>query len=70
MKMAGEKNYFKLSLAAKTHVILGSKKGPISSSDIREHASDFGWKVTDSEIGDAVDLLRKLKLSQAPKGSK
>lgn len=54
-----------LSWAAKVHYIL-SKPGekPMTPEEISNIADSFGWKLSQSQINDAVELLKKLKLCQ------
>lgn len=59
---AGEENYMRLSVAAKTYFLLGEKRGRATPSDLAGLAPRFGWAVREGEIAEAVKLLQSMKL--------
>lgn len=62
LKEAGDLDYMKLSIAAKTYFMLGEKKGPASRAELAKLARGFGWQVTPDQIHDAAKYLGKLGL--------
>lgn len=62
LSRAGEQDYVKLSLAAKTFFMLGERKRPATIRDLVQRASTFGWAVNPSQIDEAIQLLRSLQL--------
>jgi len=63
-RTAGELDYMRLSVAAKTYFLLGQKKGRTTEAQLSELASRFGWQVSATEILDAAGYLQKLGLVQ------
>ncbi len=53
--------YMKLSVAAKTHFMLG-KKNRATMSDMVQLAKKFGWNVTENEVREAGEFLAELGL--------
>ncbi len=64
LKNAGDLDYMKMSIAAKTYFMLGEKGGQATVGQLAGLASQFGWKVTTDQIKDAVGYLGKLGLIQ------
>jgi uncharacterized protein len=62
LKRAGEKDYVKLSIAAKTDFMLGENKGPARIEDLRALARRFGWAVTADQVQEAAHFLEALGL--------
>jgi uncharacterized protein YwgA len=65
MKRAGELDYMKLSIAAKTYFMLQETNGQASESGLARLASRFGWDVTLDQVKDAVTYLRGIDLLPA-----
>jgi uncharacterized protein YwgA len=61
-KRAGEEDYMKLSVAAKTNFMLGENKGPARSEDLIDLARRFGWAVTPDQVQEAAHFLHALGL--------
>ncbi len=51
-----------LSVAAKTHFVLSSDKGPMTACDIVEHARKLSWNVDEDDVSAAAEFLEKLDL--------
>lgn len=51
-----------LSWAAKVHYILSGQGRPMTREEIINVADSFGWRLSQSQINDAVELLKQLKL--------
>ena len=62
LREAGDLDYMKLSIAAKTYFMLGKKKGKATMAELAELAKQFGWKVTTEQVKDAAQYLNKLDL--------
>jgi uncharacterized protein YwgA len=62
MNRAGDLDYMKLSVAAKTFFVLGQKDGSASLEDLVALANKFGWKVTEDQVTDAARFLKRLDL--------
>jgi uncharacterized protein YwgA len=62
LKRAGEINYVKMSIAAKTFFMLLETNGTCGDADLVRLAANFGWEVTPEQIGDAVSYLELLGL--------
>jgi uncharacterized protein len=67
LKRAGDINYAKMSIAAKTFFMLKETDGQASDSDLARLASRFGWEVTLNEVKEAVAYLRQIGLLPARK---
>lgn len=67
LKAAGEKDYVKLSIAAKTYFLLGEKKETQSNRELAALAPKFGWSVTPAQIKDAARYLNDLGLVELTK---
>jgi uncharacterized protein YwgA len=66
LKRAGELDYMKLSIAAKTYFMLREIRGQASEQDLAQLAARFGWKVTLDQVKEAVAYLRRIDLLPAP----
>ncbi|MDQ1350232.1 MAG: uncharacterized protein QG657_533 [Acidobacteriota bacterium] len=55
-----EKNYFDLSIAAKSYFIIEKEKQPVTSDQICLKAREFHWNISQSEIDSAIKILMKL----------
>lgn len=64
LKEAGDLDYMKLSIAAKTDFMLREKNAPASESELEQLARRFGWSVSPQEIREAAEYLRRLNLAQ------
>jgi len=62
LKTAGNVDYMKLSIAAKTFFLLGQPGASPSKDDLAQLASKFGWRVTPEEVQEAGKYLQKLEL--------
>ena len=62
LKTAGDADYMKLSIAAKTFFMLGEKKETMSHHDLAKLASKFGWSVTTDQVKEAAQLLESVGL--------
>lgn len=62
LKTAGDLDYMKLSIAAKTYFMLGQQKKPASMEELARLAQRFGWRVSPEEVQEAARYLQKLDL--------
>ncbi len=62
LNRAGNVNYMKLSVAAKTYFLLGQTGVRPSEDELARLASKFGWRVTPEETSEAAVFLDKLGL--------
>jgi uncharacterized protein YwgA len=62
LNKAGDLDYVRLSIAAKTYFMLEKKKGPATDAELITVAQGFGWKVTKAQIKEAAQYLSKLDL--------
>jgi uncharacterized protein YwgA len=62
LQNAGDSDYMKLSVAAKTYFMLGEKKGKATMGELVEVANRFGWKVSKGQVQQAAKYLSKLGL--------
>jgi len=60
LQLLQERDYMKLSIAAKTYFML--KSDP--RANLPSLAANFGWKVSEQQIEEAKDLLRSARLLQ------
>jgi len=67
LRKAGDVDYVKMSIAAKTYFMLGEKKGKASIGDLAELASKFGWSVTQQQLKEAMDFLERMHFVQIRK---
>jgi uncharacterized protein YwgA len=64
LKRAGNLDYVKLSIAAKTYFMLRETDGKASEKDLARLASRFGWEVSQQQVRDAASYLERLDLVQ------
>jgi uncharacterized protein len=62
LKKAGDLDYVKLSIAAKTYFMIGERKGVASVDDLAELARKFGWSVTQDQVQEAAGFLQQIGL--------
>jgi uncharacterized protein YwgA len=62
LNRAGNLDYMKLSIAAKTYFLLGEKKGPATEQELAGLAALFGWSVTPEQVKEAARYLQQLGL--------
>lgn len=63
IRNAGEEDYMKLSIAAKTHFILCRNRKPVAPEAIAELAPTFGWDVPEDAVQEAAGFLQKVGLA-------
>ena len=61
LKKAGDLDYIRLSIAAKTCFMLG-KRGKATMTDLANLAKRFGWKVTSDQVTEGAKYLSSLGL--------
>jgi len=54
-----------LSCAAKVNYIMSKQGKTLTREEIIQTSTSFGWKLSQSQINDAIELLKKLQLFQA-----
>jgi uncharacterized protein YwgA len=64
LKQAGDPDYVKLSVAAKTYFLLQETNGRAREEDLPLLASRFGWDVTAEQVREAAHYLQRLGLAQ------
>lgn len=64
LRQAGESDYVKLSIAAKTNFLLREKNASATDGELEQLARRFGWNVTPQQIREAAEYLRKLNLAE------
>ncbi len=62
LRQAGDDNYVKLSVAAKVHCLLQTRRGKSNPEDLVEAARQFGWDLASQQIDEACQFLMKLGL--------
>jgi uncharacterized protein YwgA len=62
LKKAGNLDYMKLSIAAKTYFMLDQKDGTSTLSELSDLAAKFGWSVTTQQVKEAAAFLNTLEL--------
>ncbi len=62
LSQAGEQDYVRLSIAAKTLYMLREKNAPATRVELRELARRFGWNVSLEQIEEAAVYLGRLNL--------
>lgn len=62
LRAAGDRDYMKLSIAAKTHFMLRKHEAPLADDELAQLAPRFGWRVTADEVKEAAAYLAKLNL--------
>lgn len=61
---AGDLDYVRLSVAAKTYFMLGQCEHPLTRNRAVELAKDFGWNVTEEQVAEAFSHLESFGLVQ------
>lgn len=61
-KQAGEQNYMLLSIAAKTHFLLGKRGEPTTMQELSRLAARFGWRVAEEEVERGAHFLESIGL--------
>ena len=59
---AGDVDYLKMSVAAKTFFILSNSGKPATATELRYSASRLGWNPTPQEMEESIEFLKKLGL--------
>lgn len=59
---AGNQDYMKLSIAAKSYYILREKGRPMTPAEIAAEAASFRWDITPEDVSDAITCLTKLRV--------
>jgi len=62
LEREGDLDYIKLSIAAKTYFLLKDSPGKSSEEIIESLSHNFGWKVTEDEVRDALRWLEAVGL--------
>lgn len=62
LRTAGDLDYMKLSIAAKTYFMLGQHRKAASNEELARLAVRFGWRVSPDEVQEAARYLQKLDL--------
>lgn len=60
LKETGNPNYLTMSIAAKTYFILDREGRTLTKEQIRSKAKELGWAVGEDDIGNAIEILKKL----------
>ncbi len=66
LKRAGDLDYVRMSVAAKTFFMLKETDGRATESDLARLASRFGWDVTLDQVKEAVAYLGRIGLLPTP----
>ena len=53
-----------LSWAAKVNLILSNQGKPMTKDEITSTAESFGWKITEPQVNNAIQLLKELELCE------
>ncbi len=64
LRRAGDLDYVRLSIAAKAYFLLRQKNAPVNEHELPLLARTFGWAVSEQQIRDGLEYLRRLNLSQ------
>lgn len=64
LKRAGDLDYIRLSIAAKAFFLLRQKNAPVNEQELPQLASTFGWAVSEQQIREGLDYLKKLNLAK------
>lgn len=64
LKSAGEIDYMKLSMAAKSHFILRDNRA-LTKDEVSQVAEKFSWKLAADQVKDAAGYLMKIGVVQA-----
>jgi uncharacterized protein YwgA len=70
LRKAGDVDYMDMSIAAKTHFMLGRKKGRASMGELTKLAPRFGWQVTPPQVANAARYLNRLGLVELAENEK
>lgn len=62
LKRAGDTDYMRMSIAAKTYFMLRESGGPARTDDLALLARKFGWEVTPEQVQEAASYLQRLEL--------
>jgi uncharacterized protein len=62
---AGDVDYMKMSVAAKTFFILSDSGKPATSTELSDSATRLGWNPTAREIEESIEFLQRLGLVKA-----
>ena len=62
LEAAGDLDYVKLSIAAKTYFMLDQKQSKANLGELTNLAERFGWSVKPEEISEAAEFLEKMGL--------
>jgi uncharacterized protein YwgA len=62
---AGDVDYMKMSIAAKTFFILSNSGKPATPTELSYSASRLGWNPTPREVKESIEFLKKLGLVKA-----
>jgi uncharacterized protein YwgA len=62
---AGDVDYMKMSVAAKTFFILSNSGKPATPTELSYSASRLGWNPTPQEVEESIEFLQKLGLVKA-----
>ena len=62
LRTAGDRDYMKLSIAAKTYFMLDEKKGTATAEELARLAKRFGWSVSGDEVREAAAFLQHIGL--------
>jgi uncharacterized protein YwgA len=68
LKRAGDLDYVKMSIAAKTYFMLQETHGQASEKDLARLANRFGWEVTPEQVREAAAYLERLDLFRVAPG--
>ena len=61
-KKAGDIDYMRMSVAAKTYFMLQKSGKPASPAQLSESAKELGWNATAEDIKESISFLEKLGL--------
>ncbi len=61
LRKAGDPDYMKLSIAAKIHFMLGTRKR-VTTQELSQQAKKFGWRVSEAKALAAARLLETIGL--------
>lgn len=61
-KKAGDIDYMRMSVAAKTYFMLRKSGKPVSLAQLSESANELGWEASAEDIKESISFLEKLGL--------
>jgi uncharacterized protein YwgA len=61
-RSAGELDYMRMSVAAKTYFMLRQSEKPATNVELSESAKGLGWQANPAEIADSISFLERLGL--------